>query len=277
MDGYKEIIITREKSMWGCAVDFTVLLDGKVVGTLRNGDTISVYTQDGPHTLLFQKGKKIDCSVSILISPEDKVWVVNTEISGSHLAVDSQYASNTTEATAFDRENSPRKQAKRSKGNVAFAVVIVVAALAALSLTFKGHSDDSSNDRPSPHQSNISTQLDNNLTPDSQPEEITISATDLWAAYKENTVNADALYKDKILVVTGTIQNIGQDIVTKAPCISIETNDGYGLYPIQCFFPKNGDQTDLIAQLKDGDQIVIAGKCDGIPLAQVQLTKCSIR
>ena len=202
--------------MWGCAVDFTVLLDGKVVGTLRNGDTISVYTQDGPHTLLFQKGKKIDCSVSILISPEDKVWVVNTEISGS-------------------------------------------------------------NDRPSPHQSNISTQLDNNLTPDSQPEEITISATDLWAAYKENTVNADALYKDKILVVTGTIQNIGQDIVTKAPCISIETNDGYGLYPIQCFFPKNGDQTDLIAQLKDGDQIVIAGKCDGIPLAQVQLTKCSIR
>ena len=277
MDGYKEIIITREKSMWGCAVDFTVLLDGKVVGTLRNGDTISVYTQDGPHTLLFQKGKKIDCSVSILISPEDKVWVVNTEISGSHLAVDSQYASNTTEATAFDLENSPRKQAKRSKGNVAFAVVIVVAALAALSLTFKGHSDDSSNDRPSPHQSNISTQLDNNLTPDSQPEEITISATDLWAAYKENTVNADALYKDKILVVTGTIQNIGQDIVTKAPCISIETNDGYGLYPIQCFFPKNGDQTDLIAQLKDGDQIVIAGKCDGIPLAQVQLTKCSIR
>lgn len=277
MDGYKEIIITREKSMWGCAVDFTVLLDGKVVGTLRNGDTISVYTQDGPHTLLFQKGKKIDCSVSILISPEDKVWVVNTEISGFHLAVDSQYASNTTEATAFDRENSPRKQAKRSKGNVAFAVVIVVAALAALSLTFKGHSDDSSNDRPSPHQSNISTQLDNNLTPDSQPEEITISATDLWAAYKENTVNADALYKDKILVVTGTIQNIGQDIVTKAPCISIETNDGYGLYPIQCFFPKNGDQTDLIAQLKDGDQIVIAGKCDGIPLAQVQLTKCSIR
>jgi hypothetical protein len=277
VDGYKEIIITREKSMWGCAVDFTVLLDGKVVGTLRNGDTISVYTQDGPHTLLFQKGKKIDCSVSILISPEDKVWVVNTEISGSHLAVDSQYASNTTEATAFDRENSPRKQAKRSKGNVAFAVVIVVAALAALSLTFKGHSDNSSNDRPSPHQSNISTQLDNNLTPDSQPEEITISATDLWAAYKENTVNADALYKDKILVVTGTIQNIGQDIVTKAPCISIETNDGYGLYPIQCFFPKNGDQTDLIAQLKDGDQIVIAGKCDGIPLAQVQLTKCSIR
>ena len=54
------------------------------------------------------------------------------------------------------------------------------------------------------------------------------------------------------MVVTGTIQNIGQDVLTKAPCISRETNDGYGLYPIQCFFPKDGDQTDLIAQLKDG-------------------------
>lgn len=202
--------------------------------------TQSLFTLKMGRIRFYFKREKIDCSVSILISPEDKVWVVNTEISGSHLAVDSQYASNTTEATAFDRENSPRKQAKRSKGNVAFAVVIVVAALAALSLTFKGHSDDSSNDRPSPHQSNISTQLDNNLTPDSQPEEITISATDLWAAYKENTVNADALYKDKILVVTGTIQNIGQDIVTKAPCISIETNDGYGLYPIQCFSQRTG-------------------------------------
>lgn len=264
--------------MWGCAVDFTVLLDGKVVGTLRNGDTISVYTQDGPHTLLFQKGKKIDCSVSILISPEDKVWVVNTEISGSHLAVDSQYASNTTEATAFDLENSPRKQAKRSKGNIAFAVVIVVAVLAAVSLTFGGRSDRPSNDGPNLSQPYTTpTQSSANPTESPQPEEITISATSLWAAYKENAVNADALYKDKILVVTGTIQNIGQDVLTKAPCISIETNDGYGLYPIQCFFPKNGDQTDLIAQLKDGDQIVIAGKCDGIPLAQVQLTKCSIR
>jgi len=96
-------------------------------------------------------------------------------------------------------------------------------------------------------------------------------------AYKENAVNADALYKDKVLVVTGTIQNIGQDVLTKAPCISLETNDGYGLYPIQCFFPKDGDQTDLIAQLKDGDYITIAGECNGIPLAQVQLTKCTIR
>lgn len=270
MDGYKEIIITREKSMWGCAADFTVLLDGKAVGILRNGTTVSAYAQDGPHTLSFQKGRKIDCSVSILLSPEDKARVVNMVISGSHIVVESEYATNTPETAALNNENNPEKRSRRIKGNVTFAAVIVVAVLAAVSLTFGGRSDRPSNDGSNNPPQSTPTQTN-------QPEEITISAADLWAAYKENTVNADALYKDKILVVTGTIQNIGQDIVTKAPCISLETNDGYGLYPIQCFFPKNGIQTDLIAQLKDGDYITIVGECDGIPLAQVQLSDCAIR
>ena len=293
MEGYKEIIITREKSPWGCAVDFTVLLDDKVVGILRNGTTVSAYAQDGPHTLSFQKGRKIDCSISILVSPDDTAKVVNTAISGSHLVVESEYATNTPETAVFDSENAPGKRSRKIKGNVAFAAVIVVAIIAAVSLTFGGRSDSPSNDGYSPSQSTTTTtqpsdNLAQNIQPEEitisanptespQPEEITISATSLWAAYKENAVNADALYKDKILVVTGTIQNIGQDVLTKAPCISLETNDGYGLYPIQCFFPKDGDQTDLIAQLKDGDYITIAGECDGIPLAQVQLTKCTIR
>ena len=278
MDGYKEIIITREKCMWGCAADFTVLLDGKVVGTLRNGTTISAYAQDGPHTISFQRGRKIDCSASILLSPEDKARVVNTIISGSHIVVEREYATNTPETVSFDSKNAPRKRSRRIKGNITFSVVIVVAVLAAVSLTFGGRSDSPSNDGPSLGQSTTTpTQPSANPVESTQPDEITISATSLWAAYKENTVNADALYKDKVLAVTGTIQNIGQDVLTKAPCISLETNDGYGLYPIQCFFPKDGDQTDLIAQLKDGDYITIAGECDGIPLAQVQLTKCTIR
>lgn len=256
--------------MWGCAVDFTVLLDGKVVGTLRNGTTISAYAQDGPHTISFQRGRKIDCSVSILLSPEDKARAVNTVISGSHIVVEGEYATDTPETASFDNKNAPGKRSRRIKGNIAFAAVIIVAVLAVVSLPFRSHTD-----RPSNSGSN--NPLQSTPTQTSQPEEITISAADLWAAYKENTVNADALYKDKILVVTGTIQNIGQDIVTKAPCISLETNDGYGLYPLQCFFSKDGDQTDLIAQLKDGDYITIVGECDGVPLTQVQLSDCAIR
>lgn len=145
MEGYKEIIITREKSPWGCAVDFTVLLDDKVVGILRNGTTVSAYAQDGPHTLSFQKGRKIDCSISILVSPDDTAKVVNTAISGSHLVVESEYTTNTPETAAFDSKNDPEKRGRRIKGNVAFAAVIVVAIIAAASLTFGGRSGRPSN------------------------------------------------------------------------------------------------------------------------------------
>lgn len=185
MEGYKEIIITREKSPWGCAVDFTVLLDDKVVGILRNGTTVSAYAQDGPHTLSFQKGRKIDCSISILVSPDDTAKVVNTAISGSHLVVESEYATNTPETAVFDSENAPEKRSRKIKGNVAFAAVIVVAIIAAVSLTFGGRSDSQSNDGYSPSQSTTTpTQPSDNLAQNIHPEEITISANSLWAAYK---------------------------------------------------------------------------------------------
>lgn len=103
---------------------------------------------------------------------------------------------------------------------------------------------------------------------------ISISAEDLWNAYDENKVNADNLYKDELLAVSGTIIDIGQDLVTKAPCISLDTGDSLGLYAVQCFFPKNGEQDDLIAALSDGDYITIYGTCNGTPILQVQLSKC---
>lgn len=103
---------------------------------------------------------------------------------------------------------------------------------------------------------------------------IVVSAMSLWQAYSDNKVNADELYKDKLLAVTGTITDIGQDLVTKAPCISIDTGDSIGLYSIQCFFPKDGAQGDKLAKLSDGDIVTIFGTCNGTPVMQVQLSNC---
>lgn len=105
-------------------------------------------------------------------------------------------------------------------------------------------------------------------------EAIYVSAKDLWSAYSDNAVKADGLYKGELLAVTGTISNIGQDMITKAPCVSLKTNDSLGIYSIQCFFPKNGDQTDQIADLSDGDIVTIYGTCQGVPIANVQLSDC---
>lgn len=113
------------------------------------------------------------------------------------------------------------------------------------------------------------------LTPSPTPTvQFSISAKDLWKAYSDNKVNADNLYKDKLLAVTGTITDIGQDVVTKAPCVSLNTGDSIGLYAIQCFFPKGGAQNDLLAGLSDGDEITIYGTCEGTPILQVQLSGC---
>lgn len=101
-----------------------------------------------------------------------------------------------------------------------------------------------------------------------------ISATDLWTAYDSNKVNADNLYKDKLIVVTGTISGITQDIATKDPCVLLDTGNPLNLYPIQCFFPDDKNGNEAIAALKDGDYVAIAGTCMGTPVVHVQLSNC---
>lgn len=97
---------------------------------------------------------------------------------------------------------------------------------------------------------------------------IEVSASDLQNAYSANKVNADSIYKGKLLAVTGEIEDIGQDLVEKKPCISIST----GNVPIQCFF--ENDDNGYIASLKDGESVMIFGTCDGTPIAAVQMSDC---
>ena len=117
----------------------------------------------------------------------------------------------------------------------------------------------------SPSGSNGSTQ---------DPAATQITATDLWKAYADNEVNADNLYKGKLLSVTGTISDIGKDIVTKNPCVSLKAGDQLGIYSVQCFFPDADEKSSTLAALKDGQKITIYGTCEGTPVTNVQLSDC---
>ncbi len=108
------------------------------------------------------------------------------------------------------------------------------------------------------------------------PEYVAIDATALWTAYHENEVNADNLYKGKLLAVTGVVEDIGKDAITDAPCVSLESGSDFEFYPIQCFFPKNGSESDQLAALSDGDTITIYGRCTGKSVFYVQLSNCSL-
>lgn len=101
---------------------------------------------------------------------------------------------------------------------------------------------------------------------------IEISAADLYAAYEENVVAADAKYENQKLKVTGTIVNIGKDILDDT-YITLDT--GEYLYSIQCYFLDS--ELDDVATLKKGDTVTLIGTCAGQAIANVILKRCELQ
>ncbi len=93
---------------------------------------------------------------------------------------------------------------------------------------------------------------------------VQVLATKLASDYEANEVSADTKYKGKILEVTGTIQNIGKDILD-TPYVALSDGTQYSITSIQCMFDKS-DQ-DQLATLKKDTKITLRGRGDG---------KCSI-
>ena len=98
-----------------------------------------------------------------------------------------------------------------------------------------------------------------------------VDASELYGEYKANEVAADAKYKGQTVVVSGTIQNIGKDILDSAYVVI----GGRGfLDGVQCSFSK-GDESD-VARLSKGQLITVEGEVYG-KLGNVLLKKCSLR
>lgn len=154
----------------------------------------------------------------------------------------------------------PHCGAKQHTGvYVVCTIIIIITALACIGILFGDNSLEPSASRQ-PQKEN------------EKVETIEISATDLWAAYDENEVNADNLYKNKTLSVTGTVFEIGKDVITDAPFILLKSGDPYGIYSIQCYVASSSEQEKL-ANVRDGDVVTITGKCTGKTL-NVILTSC---
>ena len=85
---------------------------------------------------------------------------------------------------------------------------------------------------------------------------ISISAQQLDAEYEQNQVAADNNYKDKKVVVTGTVRDIGKDIVDD----SYVTLAAGGL-GVRCVFEKS--EQSKLAQLSKGDTVTVHGICHG--------------
>lgn len=175
----------------------------------------------------------------------------------------------------------PHCGAKNRKRNPILGMVFLIFGILLLVAAFSG-GDDS----PSPSSDELVTKSEteissnsplNNNAPDKlghNEAPIELSAHDLWAAYDENEVNADNLYKKKTISVTGTVFEIGKDLLTGTPFIALKAGDSLGIYNIQCFF-QDSREHEKVAEVRDGDKITITGKCEGKSI-NVLLRDCSL-
>lgn len=175
---------------------------------------------------------------------------------------------NTFEAKA------PPVQAKKNRTVVKILVWIFVAfVLLAVIITLLSPKDDSPASIPSQNETSATP---TSVSPSPSPtiEYIEITATELIIAYDENEIAADNKYKNQMLKVSGTVGSIGKDILLDTPYVTLKyEGEGYIFSSAQFFFDKNN--TDDIAELREGDTVMIIGKCDGLTF-NVILRKCDV-
>lgn len=132
-------------------------------------------------------------------------------------------------------------------------VITVVLALAILSGIGSAMGGNKNTTTPS-------TTTNTKKTEAKKVEVITVSAADLAKAYEENEVNADKAYKDKTVLTSGKIKDIG--VVAGQTYIVLSAEKDFAITNVQCFF-KEKSEIDKIAKLKKGDTGKVQGVVDG--------------
>lgn len=95
----------------------------------------------------------------------------------------------------------------------------------------------------------------------------------LWQAFDANEIAAEDAYKGKIVVVQGIVNTITSDMDGN-PMISFYA-DETGLVQVHCIFPP--EDRSIIARLKKGQTITVAGLCDGMTMGHVFLKNATTK
>ncbi len=101
---------------------------------------------------------------------------------------------------------------------------------------------------------------------------IKVSAIDLYNAYNQNQVAADAKYKGNLVEMTGVIGSIGKDILNN-PYVTLSTGE-YSILNVQCMFSQ-ADESQL-ANLSSGQSVTLEGTVSGETIGIVEVDWCSI-
>jgi hypothetical protein len=96
-----------------------------------------------------------------------------------------------------------------------------------------------------------------------------IGADALYAEYQANQVAADQKYKGQVVVVSGTIRDIGKDLMDQ-PYIQLGKS---ALLGVKCTFVKS--DSSPIANLQKGQSVTVKGRVAG-QIVDVMIKDCSL-
>lgn len=100
---------------------------------------------------------------------------------------------------------------------------------------------------------------------------IEVTADVLDRAYDDNVVAADAAYKGRVLLVSGTVSRIDTDF-SNDPVVILKSRTTLG--GVRCSF--DGGK-EAVAQLRRGAKVVLAGVGHGEIIGSPQLKRCVVR
>ena len=104
--------------------------------------------------------------------------------------------------------------------------------------------------------------------------ELSISATELINAYKENEVKADKMYKGKIVEVNGIVDGIDSDMDDKA-VVRLSDGDEFSIYTVSCRI--DDENQDKACELEKGQNVTIVGEADGEVIGMPFIKDCKIK
>lgn len=99
---------------------------------------------------------------------------------------------------------------------------------------------------------------------------VSISAKELYRDFDSNEIAAEKIYKDALLEVTGTIDDIGRSI-SNTPFLVLETEGAFG---VQCFFDEKN--AERLVYLQRGQYVEVEGRVTG-KFANVFMEQCKLR
>jgi hypothetical protein len=102
----------------------------------------------------------------------------------------------------------------------------------------------------------------------SKKADVEISAQELVRQFETNETEANALYNDKVILVSGTIENVSEE----ATVLTVSIKNPDAMSGVLCSFDKSSALKEDFAV---GSEIRIKGICTGY-LMDVVLIKCSL-